>query len=130
MCITENLSLKIFHFYIEQQKVQGMRRNRQNRTEKAGRHSKNAVPSCGIENYFLMEMLLFQIRKINICISFALFRQKHHDLIAAFHKSAHCLNRQRLVGKHCQIVKLLAEHRYMLGVLMLENVLHKRMVCI
>ena len=34
MCITENLSLKIFHFYIEQQKVRGIRRNRQNRTKK------------------------------------------------------------------------------------------------
>ena len=59
MCITENLSLKIFHFYIEQQKVQGMRRDRQNRTEKAGRRSQKAVPSCGIKITFLWRCCFF-----------------------------------------------------------------------
>jgi len=57
-----------------------------------------------------------------------LFGKKHHDLVAALHELAHGVDGQRLVGQHCQVIELLAEHRNVLGILVLENVFDQCMV--
>ena len=59
-----------------------------------------------------------------------LFGKKHHDLVAALHELAHGIDGQRLVGQHCQVIELLAEHRNVLGILVLENVFDQCMVCL
>ncbi len=49
-----------------------------------------------------------------------LFRQQHHNIIASLHKLSHFLRAQRLMGKHGQIVELLADHRSVFGFLLVQ----------
>ena len=54
--------------------------------------------------------------------------QKKHDLIAACNKIRHLLCRKRLIGKHCQIIKLLSEHIDTLSLCMLKDILDQSVV--
>ena len=60
----------------------------------------------------------------------SLFCQQHHNLIASLDKCCHFFWIQRFVCKHCQVIKLFADHTCILAVCMVYNILYKWMICI
>ena len=82
---------------------------------------------CGISHAFHASMKRMTFDP-SIIILF--LRQQLQNLIVACDEFGHLIRVQRLVCDHCQIVELFTDHRNMLIILVLGNVLYELVVCI